>query len=88
VALGFEYVPLMLPVFLVRPSNSESEFKRHIESRGWGTLSIQLDAGEIVKRISTAMNQGEDSIEPPLAPGNLKNCLRDEAESRQSSDPR
>jgi len=61
--LRFENIDAVLPPGYMRSVKSQSEFKRHVESRH--TLG-QFDAGKIVDRIRGFFNQFDDRVKPPL----------------------
>jgi hypothetical protein len=58
------------------PGDSQAKFKRHVESRDAWSSSRNLNAGEVMDRISAASNKLKDSIEPPLTSRNTQRHSR------------
>src|ERR1700693_3089791 len=81
----FEYKPSMRGAGNCCPCYSKSEFEGHVESWRWRLSTIELDSRKIVKRISAAAYQLDDSIEPAVAGWNFESRPRHEAEAAQAS---
>jgi len=66
IPLGFADKPCVKSWIEFGPGDSQAKFKRHVESRDAWSSSRDLDAGQVMDRISTALNELKYSIEPPL----------------------
>jgi len=80
--LGFKDKPTVPARVELGPGHGQAKLKRHIEAWGAMRISIQLNAGEIVNRISATLYQLQDSIQSALASGNSEGSARfNQAES-------
>jgi hypothetical protein len=66
IPLGFADKPCVKSWIQFGPGDSQAKFKRHVESWHPWSSSRDLNAGQIMDRISAALNKLKDSIEPPL----------------------
>ena len=81
---SFKDKPVMPLPARFGPSNSESKLERHIESRRGRRLTVKLNSRKIMKRVPRMANELENTIKPPLAPGNLNRRVRNQSEPGQS----
>jgi hypothetical protein len=73
--MGLECEPGMTGRIELLPSNREAKLTRHVEtgSRRW--VPVDFDSGQIMNRITAALDQGKDSIQTALTEPTL-NVLR------------
>ena len=64
---GLKDEPIMGSGAELGGSDSQAQFKGHIESRCRGRSAIQLDPGEIVNRIAATADQIDNFVQPVLA---------------------
>ncbi len=63
-----------------------AEFKGHVESRGRRRGLVQLDTGHIVDRITTALDQRNDPIQPARPALKLQRCPGKQSEGTDAAD--
>lgn|ERR1700683_11894 len=75
----------MRVTFAFLPSDRETKLERHIEARCYGrSLTIEFDSGKIVKKISAASDQADDTIEPPSTTRDLDGSAWNKSETAQA----
>ena len=70
---GFKDEPFVARAGAERPIDRKSQLEGHIESWRRRRMAVEVDSRQIVKLISAAANQLDDSLEATFRAGNL-NC--------------
>jgi hypothetical protein len=67
------------------PANSEAQFERHVEARGWWRSGVKLNPRKIVNGIAACLDKMENAIKPRCSARNTQRCFGSKAKLDQSS---